>query len=222
MINTKKRKVDFDGIELDDEVLDVLAEGLKEKLTEKASFTDYVNLDFSLNREIFLGDIGDGVGDTVDGLIRFWNKYDEKHQIPVEKREPIKLYINSNGGYLIDTFMMIDSIAMSKTPVWAIATGAVYSGGFFTFIAAHKRIAYKHASFLFHEGSTSSAGTSGQFANFASFYKRELKQLKEVVLEKTKISEEFYSEIQKDDYWMTTDEAMKLGVVDEIAEGFIR
>ena len=116
---------------------------------------------------------------------------------------------------------MIDSITMSKTPVWTICTGAAYSGGFFTFIAGHKRFAYPLASFLYHEGATGTSADAGKFRNFAAFYEKQLKQLKDVVLKYTTINEETYEKHIKDDWWFTSEEALEYGICDEISTKLI-
>lgn len=188
---------------------------------EKITFEDLINLDGSLHREIYLYDIAPGIGSSIDGQIRFWNQYDENKNTPIEERKPIKIYIDSCGGSLSDTLTIIDSIKMSKTPIWTICVGTAYSGGFFTFITGHKRIAYPHASFLFHEGSTSTGGTSGQFENYTAFYKRQLDQLREIVLKHTNITEEEYIKIRRDDVWYDTEDGLQKGFIDEIAEALI-
>ena len=111
---------------------------------------------------------------------------------------------------------MINAIKLSKTPVYTINIGAAYSGGFFIFLAGHKRFAYELSSFLFHEGSTGTSGDAGKFRNFADFYKKELDKLKSIVLKYTKISDEEYEKHIKDDWWFTADEAIKYGICDEI------
>lgn len=210
---------DFDIQEFDlGDLLGSVVNNVKEDIK---TFEDIINIDGSLKREIYVGDIVEGIGQTVDGYIRFWNHYDDIHNVPVEEREPIKVYIDSNGGCLNDTFTMIDSIAMSKTPVWTICTGAAYSGGFFTFIAGHKRFAYPHASFLYHEGATSTGADAGKFRNYADFYQKELNQLKDITLKYTKITPEEYQEHIKDDWWFTSEEALKFGVCDEISKEFV-
>ena len=202
--------------ELDlDDLADVLTNNIKKDMK---TFEDLVNLDGSLNREVYLYDINNGTGASIDGYIRYWNQYDKKHNIPIEEREPIKLYIDSCGGSLSDTFTIIDAIKMSKTPVYTICIGAAYSGGFFSFISGHKRIAYPHASFLFHEGSTQTGGTSGQFENYTAFYKKQLDRLKDLVLSNTKIDEEEYDKIHRDDIWYDAQEGIEKGFVDEIAK----
>ena len=210
---------DYEIQEFDlDDLVDALAEKVKDNIK---TFEDVINLDGAVNREVYVGDICSGLGQTVEGYIRFWNKYDDKRNIPIEDRKPIKIYIDSNGGCLSDTFTMIDAIKLSKTPVWTICTGAAYSGGFFTFIAGHRRFAYDHASFLYHEGATATGADAGKFRNYAEFYQKELEQLKEVTLKYTKITPEEYKEHIKDDWWMTADEALKYGVCDEITKEFV-
>ena len=183
---TKIENTDYDIQEFDlDDLVDALAENVKDDIK---TFEDVINLDGAINREVYVGDICSGVGQTVEGYIRFWNKYDDK---------------------------------LSKTPVWTICTGAAYSGGFFTFIAGHRRFAYDHASFLYHEGATATGADAGKFRNYAEFYQKELEQLKEVTLKYTKITPEEYKEHIKDDWWMTAEEALKYGVCDEIAKEFV-
>ena len=201
-----------------DDLVDALSTNVKKDIK---TFEDLINLDGALNREIYLFDITSGTGSSIDGYIRFWNDYDKKHNIPIEKREPIKIYIDSCGGSLTDTFTIIDSIKMSKTPVWTIAIGCVYSGGFFTFISGHKRFAYPHASFLFHEGSTGTSGTSSQFENYTAFYRKQLNQLASIVLNNTKITEEEYKDIKKDDVWYDVIDGVEKGFVDEILEELV-
>lgn len=206
--------------EIEDEFLEQMLENTKDDVKTK-SFWDLMNLQGQLNREVYLTDIEDGTGTSVEGQIRFWNEFDDAHNIPIEERKPIKLFVDSYGGSLVETFCMIDAIKMSKTPVWGICRSAAYSGGFFTMIACHKRIGYKHSSYLYHEGATGTSGTANQFENYSAFYKRQLKQLEDHTLNKTNITKEMYDEKRRDDWWMDAEEAMEYGVIDEIAEDFV-
>ena len=204
-----------------DEIIEALREGLQDSAQQ--SFADMCVAECAIaNREIFVGTISPGLGDNIDMYIRYWNMKDDEAGIPVEKRQPIKVYIDSNGGCLDDTLTMIDAISMSKTPVWTICVGNAYSGGFFTFIAGHKRIAYPMSSFMFHEGSTNSGTVdAGKFRNYADFYSRQMELLKKVTLKYTKISEEDYEHHRKDDWWFFAEEGIQYGFVDEIAKELI-
>lgn len=212
--------IDYDIMDFNvDDFLNMLVPD--ENTSNDRDFSDIVNLESCLNREVCLGDIEEGVGSAIVAYINFWNRYDDEHNIPIEERKPIKLYVHSYGGSLIETMMMIDAIKLSRTPVIGIAQGAVYSGGFFTFITCHKRIAYPHASFLYHEGATANGGTAAQFENYTSFYRKQLNQLRDIVLEHTNITAEEYETIKKDDVWYLADEAIEAGIVDEITKEII-
>ena len=203
------------------EIIEALREGLQDSAQQ--SFADMCVAECAIaNREVFVGTISPGLGDNIDMYIRYWNMKDDEAGIPVEERQPIKVYIDSNGGCLDDTLTMIDAISMSKTPVWTICVGNAYSGGFFTFIAGHKRIAYPMSSFMFHEGSTNSGTVdAGKFRNYADFYSRQMELLKKVTLKYTKISEEDYEHHRKDDWWFFAEEGIQYGFVDEIAKELI-
>lgn len=182
-----------------------------------SDFDDLLNKTLCLDRNCLILDITEGTGDGINNLIRYWNLIDDKNNVPVEERQPIKLYIDSNGGDLVQTFIMIDSIRLSKTPVWTIGMGAVYSGGFFTFISGHRRIAYPSSSYLYHEGSTGTFGDAGKFRNYACFYEKQMAALKAHTLKFTDIDERTYDLHIKDDWWMTAEEAIQYGICDEIA-----
>lgn len=209
----KKKLLDIDFIDLNDLADNLLANAEDDMKT----FEDYLNLAMAANREVYLGELTDGVGCSIEGCIRFWNRWDEKHNIPVEQRKPIKIFIDSIGGNLTDTFTIVDAIHMSKTPVWTVVTGCAYSGGCFVAMSGHRRFGYAHSSYLFHEGSTQTGGTSSQFENYSKFYKTQLGLLKELTLSKTKLGEDWYKEHNKEDMWFTADEALEAGIIDEIA-----
>ena len=198
----------------------LLNELIKAEKTEY-DFVDVVDLSNALNRHLHLGEIDTAVADSFESYIKFFNKLDDEENVPIEDREPLKIYIDSGGGDLMATFTIIDAIKMSKTPVWTINIGMAYSGGFFIFLAGHKRFCYKNASFLFHEGSTGTFGDANKFNNWADFYKRVLKRLKEHTLECTKITEEEYERHVKDDWWFLAEEAIEYGVCDEIVTKII-
>lgn len=187
-------------------------------------FTCVLNLSNQLSREISITDVIDEeIGDAVESIIRFWNKVDDENHVSDTKREPIKIYINTPGGSLHATLTMVDAIKMSKTPIYTINTGTAFSGGFFIFISGHVRFSYPHATFLFHEGSTGGGGPqdAGKFRNYASFYDKMLEQLETLTLENTNITKEVYDKHKLDDWWIFADEALELGICDEIIEDFI-
>ena len=70
-------------------------------------FNKILEIADTLNRTIIIEEIDEESGVVAESLIRFWNRYDEENEIPIEERKPIKIYIDSPGGYLTSTFTII-------------------------------------------------------------------------------------------------------------------
>ena len=173
------------------------------------------------NRELLLNDITSEVADNIDGFIRFYNNIDDEQNVPKEDRKPIKIYINSYGGSVTASFQILDSISLSKTPIWTINVGCAYSSGLEIFMAGHRRFSYPLATFLFHEGASAFEGDANKFRNYALFYDLLLKKSKANVLKFTKLTEEEYDKHSKDDWWFMAEEAVEKGFCDEIVKDFI-
>ena len=153
--------------------------------------------------------------------IRFWNYIDRLDGVPENERTPIKIYIDTPGGDLDATFSIIDSITLSKTPVWTITIGSGSSGGFFVGIAGHKRIGYPNSVYLFHEGSCQMGADAHKYLQFGKFYETRLASLKHIVLERTQITPDEYKKHRKDDLYMTAKDALRYGVIDEITNELV-
>ena len=188
---------------------------------DQYDFHDMVEFNSCLTRKLIIREIDEFTGSTIGQYIQFYNELDEQNEIPVEERTPIKIYLDSPGGDMSSTFTAIDSIRMSKTPIWTINVVISYSGGFFIFIAGHKRFAYNLSSFLFHEGATMAGGDAGKFRNYTDFYKKQLEKLKNLTLDYTKITNEQYEKHINDDWWIYATEALELGICDEIIDELI-
>lgn len=178
-----------------------------------------------LNRIIFLNktiekENSDGgiidVGHEILEKIQFWNAQDEFENIPLEKRIPIKIYIDSPGGSLSTTFEIIDAIKNSKTAVHTIVTGEAFSGGFLIAIAGHKRYAFQNASLMLHEGSGGFFGDAHKVIQNMGYYESMLNRLKFHVINSTKITSENYDDHKKDDWYFSMRDALTLGIIDEV------
>lgn len=171
-----------------------------------------------INRTIYIGDVTQEIANCVQEMIYLWNELDEIEDVPIDERIVIKVIINSPGGDLNASFTIIDAIELSKTPVHTYTIGMGYSGGFFIGICGHKRFGYPHSSYCFHEGAAQDGGDAHKFIQRVDFYKKQLKILKKITIEHTLISEEEYEKRYKDDWFMTAEEALEMGVIDEISK----
>lgn len=131
-----------------------------------------------------------------------------------DQRQPILLYINSNGGSLDDGFQLIDVILHSKTPVYTINTGYQYSMGFLIGLAGHKRFATPNAKFLMHDGTNFIINSGSKARDQMEFQNRIEDRVKQYVLSHSKVTSEEYDAKMRIEWYMFADEAKQKGFVD--------
>lgn len=146
--------------------------------------------------------------------ILLWNKDDK--DLPREKRQPIKLYLDSDGGSVFAANNLIDVIRTSETPVYAIGFSMVASAAFSIFISCDKRYAFEHTVFLIHDGSKSISNSGSKARDFMDFLDRIDDLDKELILERTSIPEEDYEKKKRDEQFFFSAEAKDKSIVDEI------
>lgn len=184
---------------------------------------NHINIENVLNTHHFLkrvfyikDEIDHNLAQKVHKFISFYNNIDYMNNFAPEERMPIRIYIDSYGGQLYAAFSIISSIKASKTPVYTYNIGRAFSAGFFILISGHKRFGGENTYYLFHEGSTGEEGDAHKVIASVEFYKKLLSDLKELTLNHTKITKEFYEAHHKDDVWLTVKEALDFGVIDSI------
>lgn len=166
------------------------------------------------NREILWNDDIDDATIDIALYIKKWN--DEDKDLAIEDRQPIKIFINSDGGYVATVLHVIDMIHLSKTPVYTIGMGRVYSAGGLLLMAGHKRYIFPHTSCLIHDGSSEAIGSIGKMIDNLEFTKELEKRIKQYILSSTRITEEIYDQNYRRDWFMFSEEIIKLGIADEI------
>lgn len=136
--------------------------------------------------------------------------------IPAENRQPIILMISSPGGYLVETMELCQTILLSKTPVYTVNMGMAYSGAALILMAGHKRFAFPLAKAMVHSGSSGSAGTYEQQEAQQQLYKKQVTEMGQFILAHTTIDEKTYKKNRAKDWYMTDEEQVAYGVVDQI------
>ena len=169
------------------------------------------------NRVIYIDDdIVDPMAMEVQRLIVAWNREDAG--IPAKERKPIKVMIYTCGGSVYAMNNIIDVIMMSKTPVYTYNVGIAFSAGLDILLAGQKRFCFPKSSALLHQGANVIQGTSVQVQDNADNYKRQLKEYEEWVLSRTKITKALYTKKKKNEWFLTAQEQVELGVVDAIVQ----
>lgn len=162
-----------------------------------------------INTEIEQGTIAE----AVRHILQF--NADDKGKEP-QDRQPILLYLVSNGGDVDSGFELIDAIINSKTPVYTINLGYQYSMGFLIGLAGHKRYASQNAKYLMHDGSNFIYNSGAKAQDQMEFNKKVEERVRDYILSKTKIAPKVYDQRKRIEWYMFADEAKELGVTDYI------
>lgn len=167
------------------------------------------------NRILIINDeISDWLLEEAILHIFHWNRCDE--DIPIEKRKPIRIVIDSEGGSVFAANNLIDIIKCSKTPIYSIGMSLVASAAFLIFISCHKRYGFKHTTYLQHDGSKSVSSSGSKARDFMNFLDKLDELDKETVLSNTKITSEEYDKRVREENFFMSDEAKEKGVIDGI------
>ncbi len=135
-----------------------------------------------------------------------------------DPKRDIKLYINSPGGSVYDGLAIIDTMNYIKPDVQTIGIGLQASMGAMLLScgAKGKRFLLPNARVMIHQPSSGTEGkiTDQEIALKEGIYLK--KRLAEIFAENTGKT---LKEVEKDmdrDNWMSAEEALKYGIVDEI------
>ncbi len=138
-----------------------------------------------------------------------------------DPKRDIKLYINSPGGSVYDGLAIIDTMNYIGPDVQTIGIGLQASMGAMLLAcgAKGKRFVLPNARVMIHQPSSGTEGkiTDQEIALREGVYLK--KRLAEIFAERTGKD---IKQVEKDmdrDNWMSAEEALKYGIVDEIIEG---
>lgn len=138
------------------------------------------------------------------------------------ERKPIKIYINSYGGYVDDMWSLVDIMLASKTPIHTYSTGYADSCGFFIFIAGTERYITKHTRMVLHQISSGTRGIYQCMKEHMKELDKDWAECEEYILAQTKITREDLDDMKerKIDWHIRSDESIKLGVATDIIAKF--
>lgn len=170
----------------------------------------------NLNRRILVcnREINDSLIEDYMLYILKWNR--EDLDLPIKKRTPIKLYINSIGGDSFIAGQFCSMINTSDTPIHGVALSMVASAAYHIYISCHKRYAFENSIFLQHDGEVEFANTPTKARDTMNFLDLHEEYCKQNVLNHTLMDEDYYDSVYQTELWMYADKAKELGVVDKI------
>ncbi len=162
-------------------------------------------------RIIFLGGpINDAVANTVIAQLLFLQSEDPK--------KDISLYINSPGGSVTSTLAMIDTMNHIKPDVSTVCVGMAASGGAWTLAAGTKgkRFALPNAEIMIHQPLGGAEGQASDIEITAKWMLKTKERLTKMMSDFTGKPENIVANDIDRDFWMTSDDAKKYGVIDKV------
>ncbi len=142
----------------------------------------------------------------------------------LESEDPdkeISLYINSPGGSVTDGLAIVDTMNYIKCPVSTICLGLAASFGAVLLSngAKGRRFATPNAEILIHQPLIAGGGISGQTTDIKIHAEQMIKtreRLTKILADNTgKPVEQLMKDTERDNY-MTAEEALEYGLIDEI------
>ncbi|MES2276830.1 MAG: ATP-dependent Clp protease proteolytic subunit [Bacteroidota bacterium] len=164
-----------------------------------------------IDRIIFLGTaVDDHVANIIQAQLLFLQSTDSK--------KDIQMYVNSPGGSVYAGLGIYDTMHFIGPDVATICTGVALSMGAILLCggAAGKRSALKHSRVMLHQPS---GGVQGPASDIEITARQVLKIQKELYTIVSDHSGRAYEEVHQAsdrDYWMTAEEALQFGIIDEV------
>lgn len=132
--------------------------------------------------------------------------------------KPIKIYIDSYGGYVYQCLGLVGIMRSCKTEIQTIVTGCAMSCGFLIAISGHKRFGYPRSTYLYHQVAGGAFGKVKDIEEELVEILRLQQAVEEITLESTSITKKMLEKAyrSKKDWYITSEQAIKLRVIDEI------
>ena len=163
------------------------------------------------DRIIFLsGTIGDEMANSIVAQLIFLEGKDPE--------KDISLYINSPGGSVSAGMAIFDTMRYVKPQVRTVCVGMAASMGAFLLMAGQKgkRLALPNSEVMIHQPSGGARGQATDIAIHADWIIRTKKKMNGLISEMTGQPLERVERDVERDYFMSAEEALQYGIIDEI------
>ncbi len=133
---------------------------------------------------------------------------------------PMKLYINSEGGSLIDAFALMDVMRTSPVPIATVGMGNLMSSAFMIFAAGTKgkRAIAKNTSIMIHQFNSDYTGKYHDMRSYVGEidsinYRMTAELARTSTLSESEVSTKL---LRPSDVWLSAEQLVNLGIADII------
>lgn len=130
---------------------------------------------------------------------------------------PINLYIDSYGGDVYSGFGLYDFIQSLSVEVHISVTGCAMSAASIILMAGDHRYMYENSKLMLHSASGGIEGKGFEIINDAEEFKRLHRQMAELYAGRSNVkAEKWAKDLKHENLYYRADEALELGLIDEI------
>jgi len=168
-------------------------------------------------RRIHFGIIGAEEGEsvswhTVERIIR------GLHRMYDAGSGPIELHMSCFGGCVYSMLRLVDEIEASPCQVKFVGGGQIMSAATWIMAVCDYRIVHKNARIMIHDGSNGFEDRHIDLIITAEEDKNVQEKLYELYANNSRMPKEFWADICQRDVYLTPEEALNLGLVDEVVQ----
>lgn len=128
----------------------------------------------------------------------------------------IHLHIKTDGGELYSAISTIDIMPTLKSKVYTYVDGCVASAGTLITMSGNKRFMGKNANLLIHQLSSGMYGKYSELEDTMENCTNLMKFIKTFYKQNSKIPMKKLDELLKRDLWLSSEECLQFGIIDEI------
>ena len=134
-----------------------------------------------------------------------------------DKTAPVNLMINSPGGDIYEMFGIIDYIESLDVKVNTVCRGRAFSAAAIILTCGTgKRMMSKRSTVMFHQSSSFLGGKMSDITAFLDNVKSLEKIIYSMLAEKTNQDADWWKNKMRSDMFLTADELLEIGVIDQI------
>jgi ATP-dependent Clp protease protease subunit len=161
--------------------------------------------------------VGGPVSDEVANIVIAELLYLENEN----SEKDISIYINSPGGYVHSTLAIYDTMKYIRPDISTVCVGMAASGAAVILAGGTrgKRFTLPNSKVMIHQPMTEVSGQATDIKIHADEILKLKRRLNEILAKETK---QPITQVEKDtdrDFFMTSSEAKKYGIIDEVIEG---
>jgi ATP-dependent Clp protease, protease subunit len=181
-------------------------------VTPSAITEDARNLLFKKRTLIISGEINQKLAANVIGQLLAMDSVNH---------DPIRIFINSQGGHVESGDTIHDVVRFVGSPVTMIGTGWVASAGALIYVAVprERRLSLPHTRYLLHQPAGGMRGSASDMEIEARELLNMRQRLNEIFAEQTGQTVERIADDTRRNFWLSAEAAIEYGLVGRIISG---